>query len=156
MTPATSAAFFRPAFDNFLHAPVAAEGHEMPLSVLSALVRLGVDPWVEAEELAGLPHSVASRRLAALIDRLPKARWTETDTAAIANRLVALLPSGTAIASSSPKKARRMSLPAVSLSAKLVLLAALAIAVLTLAVYREASPPRDTADVPAAALPRDK
>jgi hypothetical protein len=54
MTPASSISFFRPEFDKFLHAPIGADGDDMPLSVLSALTRLHVDPWKEAAELSEL------------------------------------------------------------------------------------------------------
>ena len=60
MTPATSVSFFRPEFDDFLYAPVGADSNEMPLSVLSALARLNVDPWEEAAELTPLCPSLPS------------------------------------------------------------------------------------------------
>ena len=44
MTPATSVSFIRPEFGDFLYAPIGEDRNEMPLSVLSALARLGVDP----------------------------------------------------------------------------------------------------------------
>jgi hypothetical protein len=66
----------------------------MALSVLSALSRLNVDPWVEAAELSELPKDTAARRLASLIGRLPGCRWAQADCAAIANRLIELLPHG--------------------------------------------------------------
>jgi hypothetical protein len=43
----------------------------MPLSVLSALARLNLDPWHEAAELSDLPKDTAAQRLAALIALLP-------------------------------------------------------------------------------------
>jgi hypothetical protein len=48
----------------------------MPLSVLSALARLGLDPWKEATELSELPSDRATQRFAALIVRLPGGPWT--------------------------------------------------------------------------------
>jgi hypothetical protein len=66
VTPATSISFFRPEFDDFLYAPIGADGGEMPLSVLSALARLDLDPWQEAAELSELPKGTATQRLAAL------------------------------------------------------------------------------------------
>jgi hypothetical protein len=61
VTPATSISFFRPEFDDFLYAPIGADGVEMPLSVLSALARLDVDPWTEAAELSELPKGAAAQ-----------------------------------------------------------------------------------------------
>ena len=64
----------------------------MSLSVLSALARLGLDPWKEATELSELPSDSATQRLATLIMRLPGGRWTQADSRGIACRLIELLP----------------------------------------------------------------
>ena len=64
----------------------------MPLSVLSALARLDIDPWEEAAELSELPRFTAAQRLAALIVQLPGGRWTQADSRTIADRLIELLP----------------------------------------------------------------
>jgi len=93
MTPATSVSFFRSEFDDFLHAAIGADRNESPLSVLSALARLDLDPWREAAELSQLPKGVAAARLERLIARLPRGRGDEADLGAIADRLIALLPS---------------------------------------------------------------
>ena len=55
MTAAASVSFFKPEFGDFLYAAIAADRNEMPLTVLSALSRLDVDPWKEAAELSELP-----------------------------------------------------------------------------------------------------
>jgi hypothetical protein len=93
VTPATSISFFRPELDDFLHAPIGIERNEMPLSVLSALARLGLDPWKEAAELSELPSDCATQRLAVLIVRLPGGPWTQAEARGIALRLIELLPS---------------------------------------------------------------
>jgi hypothetical protein len=93
VTPAASVSFFRPEFDDFLYAPIGADTNEMPLSVLSALARLNVDPWEEAARLSELPKDTATQRLASLIVRLPGGRWAQADASSIADRLVELLPS---------------------------------------------------------------
>ncbi|MFM9848442.1 MAG: hypothetical protein ACKVP3_14925 [Hyphomicrobiaceae bacterium] len=93
MTPATSVSFFRSEFDDFLYAAIGADRNESPLSVLSALARLNLDPWQEAAELSQLPKGIAAARLEKLIARLPRGRWAEADLGAIADRLIALLPS---------------------------------------------------------------
>ena len=79
MTPAASVSFFRPEFDDFLHAPIGTDSNEMPLSVLSALARLNIHPWQEAADLSELPKDAATQRLASLIARLPTPRWTQAD-----------------------------------------------------------------------------
>ena len=92
MTPATSVSFFRSEFDNFLYAAIGADSNEMPLSVLSALTRLNLDPWQEAAELSELPKDTAAERLETLIARLPGGPWAQADLGAIARRLITLLP----------------------------------------------------------------
>ncbi len=92
MTPADSISFYIPELDDFLNAPIGMERNEMPLSVLSALARLSLDPWKEATELSELPSDSATQRLAALILRLPGGRWTQADSRGIAHRLIELLP----------------------------------------------------------------
>ena len=64
----------------------------MPLTVLSALSRLDVDPWEEAAELSELPKDTAAQRLASLLRDLPGGRWAHADAKAIADRLIELLP----------------------------------------------------------------
>ena len=66
----------------------------MPLNVVSALIRLGVDPWEEAARLAALPKSLAAEALEPMIARLPIYRRHQSDNLAISQRLVELLPAG--------------------------------------------------------------
>ncbi len=89
-----SAAAFRldPEFDAFLFAPVGEDGNGLLLSVISALARLDLDPWIEAAKLARLPAKAAAERLAGLIAELPDDALAQADPGAIADRLVALLP----------------------------------------------------------------
>jgi hypothetical protein len=83
MTRSASPCPIEGEFDEFLFAPIGEVKDDMPLSVLSALARLDVDPWHEAAKLSLLPRACAIQKLATLIAALP-----ETDCA----RLVALLP----------------------------------------------------------------
>ena len=92
MTPATAISFFRPEFNDFLYASIGAETNDMPLSVLSALTRLNIDPWMEAAELSELPRDTATLRLASLIGRLPCGQGAQADAKAVAHRLIELLP----------------------------------------------------------------
>ena len=92
MQPVASVSFFLPEFSDFLYAPIGAEPNEMPLSVLSALARLNIDPWQEAAELSALSEENAIQRLARLVGRLPGGLWKPNDCQEIAARLIKLLP----------------------------------------------------------------
>ena len=81
-------------FDAFLFAPVGDDKNGMALSVLSALARLNVDPWMEAASLAQLPERAAIERLTSLIATLPDGPSVCRDPARGAARLIALLPRG--------------------------------------------------------------
>ena len=89
-------------FDQFLYAPITEESNGMLLSMLSALARLDVDPWDEAERLARLPPESATRFLTALIAALPDGPSARADPEALAQRLVALLPQRLATRRHSP------------------------------------------------------
>jgi hypothetical protein len=64
----------------------------MPLSVISALTRLGLEPWEEAARLAALPKALAAEALTPMIARLSLAWQQRSDNLAIAQRLVGFLP----------------------------------------------------------------
>jgi len=87
-------------FNEFLFASIGKEGNGMPLSVVSALARLEVDPWQEAARLADLPKELAAAALDGLIRRLPAGGWDQADTRKIADRLIELLPRRTVAARS--------------------------------------------------------
>ena len=82
-------------FDKFLYAPIREDRNGTPLSVLSALARLDVDPWQEALSLALMPKATAAVRLAALIAALPDEQAKDSPAKSIAADLVALLPKTT-------------------------------------------------------------
>lgn len=79
-------------YNAFLFAAIGEEQVGGPLTVLTALTRLGFDPWQEAARLSDLPRDVATHALAATIARLPEGDWKATDAEAIAARLVSWLP----------------------------------------------------------------
>jgi hypothetical protein len=79
-------------FNDFLYAPVGEEDNGMVLTTLSALARLGVDPWDEAARLSELPRETATKRLASIVAGLPHGRWATSGVGDIAARLAALLP----------------------------------------------------------------
>jgi hypothetical protein len=78
--------------NDFLFASVGEEQNGVTLSVVSALTRLGVNPWAEAARLTPLPKARAAEALATLIARLPIRRTQSLDDLAISRRLVELLP----------------------------------------------------------------
>jgi hypothetical protein len=80
--------------NDFLFASVGNQRNEMPLTVVSALTRLGVDPWEEAARLAALPKVLAVEALEPMIARLPIFRRQQSDNLVISQRLVELLPAG--------------------------------------------------------------
>jgi hypothetical protein len=92
MTRSGSASHLGQEFNDFLFAPIVEAKNGMPLSVLSALARLDVDPWQEAAELTQLPGETAIRRLTALILALPDGGSTALDPTSAAARLIKLLP----------------------------------------------------------------
>jgi hypothetical protein len=102
-------------FDKFLYAPIREDRNGTPLSVLSALARLDVDPWQEAASLARMPRDAAATRLTALIVALPDELSKDIPAKTIAAGLVALLPKtngfdirsqGSVFATSDPQRAQ--------------------------------------------------
>lgn len=81
-----------PDFDNFLSALIGVEANGMPISVMSALARLNLDPWREAARLSALTKEAATAALYQLIGRLPGVERTPSDMHEITARLVGLLP----------------------------------------------------------------
>lgn len=81
-----------PEFDPFLFASVGEEVDGVPLSVLSALTRLGLDPRNEATRLSHLTKDAAADQLARMIARLSDQRRTLSEARRIAVRLIERLP----------------------------------------------------------------
>lgn len=92
MTGSDAYALGRSDLNGFLFAEVGEEQEGMPLSVLSVLARLGLDPWQEARRLANLPARAAVEGLAQVIAGMPASPWPLPAAMAIAERLVGLLP----------------------------------------------------------------
>ena len=82
----------RPDLDRFLFATVGDEIDGVPLSVVSALTRLGLDPWQEAGRLSSLSNREAVEQLARLIAELPGLFRPLAEAREIADRLIQLLP----------------------------------------------------------------
>ena len=85
-------------YNAFLFAAVGEEKVGLPLTVLTALTRLGFDPWREAARLSDLPKETAARAFAVTIAMLPEGDWKASESEAIAARLVNWLPGRSALA----------------------------------------------------------
>jgi hypothetical protein len=107
----------RTDFDAFLFATVGDDANGLPLTLLTVLARLGVDPWEEAEDLASLPAESAMQRLAARLEAMPNGPATAADTVNIATRLIKLLHRAPAPARA---PARHAGLPETPLHVKVV------------------------------------
>jgi hypothetical protein len=92
MTRSAAVSALGSEFNDFLFAPIGEDRNDVPLSVLSALARLGLDPWQEAAELAQLPPDTATQRLVASIAALSDGLSVYLEIRTIAARLIALLP----------------------------------------------------------------
>ena len=83
----------RPDLDPFLFAVVREEQDGVPLSTISALTQLGLDPWDEAGRLVGLAKRDAVEQLTGLLLRLPgPSRPLAEEARQIAVVLIDLLP----------------------------------------------------------------
>jgi hypothetical protein len=92
MTRSASVAVVGSEFNFFLFAIIGEDGNDTPLSVLSTLARLDIDPWQEAAELARLPREAATQRLASSIAALADVSSAHLEHGKIAASLIALLP----------------------------------------------------------------
>jgi hypothetical protein len=95
-------------FDDFLYAPIREDRSGLPLSVVSALARLDVDPWEEAAKLAAMSGEAATQRLSVLIASLPAQPPIDPECRTIAARLIALLPRQPVAAAAAHTKAARL------------------------------------------------
>jgi len=91
-------------FNEFLYSTVGEEKSGIRLTVLSALARIGLDPWREAARLTDLPREAATQALAAIVQTLPEGDWKSSDSRKIAERLVHGLPSRGSPAAGSPQE----------------------------------------------------
>ena len=82
-------------YNDFLFAPIGEQANGTQLSVLSALVRMNVDPWEEAARLATMSPGEAEWTLVATLSKVPGRTWSLSDSEGIAKRLVQRLPHAT-------------------------------------------------------------
>lgn len=81
-----------PDYDAFLYAEVGQDATGATVSVLSALARLGLEPWTEAQALARLKRPEAQARLKAHLAEIRDIPMLARASNSVAIRLVALLP----------------------------------------------------------------
>ena len=104
----------RPDLHNFLFAAVGEERNGIPLSMISALAQLDLDPWEEAGRLSSLAKQEAVERLTALILRLPGLRRPSSEARQIAVGLIDVLPTHNGAAKPAEEELRRRKLPTVA------------------------------------------
>ena len=93
MTTSASVTYLTRQFDDFLFARIDEGSDATPLSVLSMLARLDIDPWEEAAKLARLPRAAAAGRLVDFIAATPGAPSAYLNAKTVSDRLLNLLPS---------------------------------------------------------------
>jgi hypothetical protein len=79
-------------YDSFLYAVIGDERNGTPLSVISLLARLDLDPWQEAARIAQLPKDLGVRNVATMISDVPGGCWQPSECEPLALRIVDLLP----------------------------------------------------------------
>jgi len=84
-------------FDAFLYAQAGEDQAGAPVSVLSVLARLDLDPWQEAARLAILAPAAAALKIASMLEALPGTSLTPTAKAGGPALLVAMLPHSIAV-----------------------------------------------------------
>jgi hypothetical protein len=92
MTQTDVFALQKSALATFLFSEVGVERSGLHLTVLSALARLGQDPWEEAGRWVGLPTAMTVDRLTKCISQMPLSAQALLDARDTAARLVQLLP----------------------------------------------------------------
>ncbi len=123
-------------FNDFLFAAIGEEDNHSSLTLLSALSRQGIDPWLQADRLNRLPRETAAQRLAQIIEDLPDGRWTQADALSIAARLVVLLPRRATFNNATPGSVASGVSPKIPRTAKLLIYAGLIALSLFLATWQ--------------------
>jgi len=92
-------------YEEFLFTEIGEQENGMPVSMVSALTRLGLDPWDEARRLASLPATGAVTAIGELIKRTSVFTAQASALPSLTGRLAALL------ARPAPAATRVVSLP---------------------------------------------
>lgn len=151
----TKVSALRRDFDTFLFARVNELDRGIPLSMVSVLARLDLDPWAEAAVLTLMPAETAIQRLAALLTNLPEGPASGTDAQLTASRLVGLLPGQSGPASGWSASDTEQHVPVIFNFALLVMLS-MVISLLASAAIQlgdRSTPARAKAEVAVAAVP---
>jgi hypothetical protein len=154
MTHSRSTSSLGLEFNAFLFASIDEDASEAPLSVVSVLARLDLDPWQEAAELTRLPRETAIQRLGALLTKLPGGPPAHSDSRTIALRLIALLPRPAVPTIGSSWPGARLVAPA-NIDPALVMMLFLLMSVVAMATLGlTGHPSRASAPASSAALPK--
>jgi hypothetical protein len=81
-------------YDEFLFAEIGEQQNGMPMSMASALTRLGLDPWEEAARLAAMPAAAAVGALSARVARMSDLTLRASESKKLVAGLVPLLARG--------------------------------------------------------------
>jgi hypothetical protein len=129
----------RPDLHHFLFAAVGEERNGIPLSMISALAQLGLDPWEEAGRLSSLAKQEAVERLTALILRLPGLRRPSSEARQIAVGLIDVLPTHNGAAKPAEAEVRGRKVPTIAPGKGfwVICLALAAAAFLVMLTYRD-------------------
>jgi hypothetical protein len=103
-----------PEFNEFLFEPIGADKRGQQVTVVSALARLDMDPWAEADRLSRLPDETAARSFSMVLSNLPDIALGIAGRQQTALRLVRLLPNrliGSQLKGPIPRAAMRHELP---------------------------------------------
>lgn len=121
-----------PELDPFLFATVGEEVNGVPLSVLSALTRLGFEPRDEAARLSDLTREAATDQLARMIARLSDRQWTAAESRRIARGLAERLPAPTIAGETAPLESSADRAPGSGAPVLLIYLAIAGVALLSI------------------------
>ena len=115
-----------PELEAFLYAEIGQDPQGLPLTVQSALARIGADPRSEADRLRKLPRDAAMRAMTDMIEALPEGSWTTADVRQLADGLLARLPN---------RKDRLVSTAGSGASAQMGRLASKPVSAMRMAIY---------------------
>lgn len=96
-----------PEFEPFLYAFVGEDGRGSPVTVLSVLARLNLDPWAEAADLAALGREAAATRFGTLLSGVREVPALGQTHGPVGRELVRLLPERAARSGGSPPASRQ-------------------------------------------------
>lgn len=98
-------------YDLFLQAEVGEDRTGAAVTVLSALARLGLEPWTEARELAQMGRDVAQVRLTTHLSAIKDIPALGGASSNVATKLVSLLPERSSRRSPIASRVEKRSVP---------------------------------------------